>query len=495
MTDPRGSTGVVIIGAGFSGLGMAIQLLKAGRTDFVLLEKADDVGGTWRENTYPGCGCDIPSSVYSFSHDLNPAWTRTYPGQQEIWDYLRRLTESYDLREYIRFGVEVTSARWDADANEWEVASASGDTYRGHALVNGFGLLHVPRIPELPGLERFEGEAFHSAQWNHDVDLRGKRVAVIGTGASAIQFVPKIAPEVGELYIFQRTPGWLIPKPDRPLPDWMKRLFARVPLAQQVYRKVVWLRLEAQAPAFNGNATMQKVAERISLKHLHDQIEDPELRRKLTPSYRTGCKRVMPSNDYFPVFNRENVELVDRAAVEVTERGVVDREGVEREVDVIILATGFEVMERLGDLKISGRDGADLADTFDSHGLTTYLGINVSGFPNLFFLLGPNTGLGHNTVVFMIEQQIKYVMRCLRLLDRTHAAALDVRPEAQQAFNADIQRKLGKGIWTRGGCASWYLDAAGVNRAIWPGYSGTYWFATRRVRRNDYELIGSSVQD
>jgi cation diffusion facilitator CzcD-associated flavoprotein CzcO len=489
MANGSNATGVVIIGAGFSGLGMAIQLLKAGRRDFVLLEKADDVGGTWRENTYPGCGCDIPSHVYSFSSDLNPAWTRSYSGQQEIWDYLKRLTDSYGLREYIRFGVEVSSARWDADEQLWHVLSADGDTYRGRAMVNGFGLLHVPRMPELPGLERFEGDAFHSAQWNHDVDLRGKRVAVIGTGASAVQFVPRIAPEVGELYIFQRTPGWLVPKADHTMPEWAKRLFERVPLTQQVYRKATWLRLESQAPAFNGNQTAQKFAQRMSLRHLHNQVQDPELRRKLTPSYRTGCKRVLPSNDYFPVFNRPNVHLVDGGAVSVTETGVVDRDGVEREVDVIIFATGFQVMERLGTLKVSGRDGADLAETFDEHGLESYLGITVSGFPNLFFLLGPNTGLGHNTVVFMIEQQIKYVLRCLRLLDRTGAAALDVRPEAQQRFNADIQRKLSKGIWSRGGCASWYLDSNGVNRAIWPGFSGTYWFATRKVRTSDYELL------
>ncbi|WP_410665921.1 flavin-containing monooxygenase [Amycolatopsis sp. lyj-84] len=483
----RTETGVVIVGTGFSGLGMAIQLRKEGREDFVILEKADDVGGTWRDNTYPGCACDIPSHMYSFSFEQNPGWSRAYSPQPEIWRYMRDVAAKYDLHRFIRFGQEMTGARWDADENRWHVASKSGEEFVAPALVAGVGALHLPQIPELPGIERFKGRAFHSAQWEHDYDLEGKRVAVVGTGASAIQFVPRIAEDVAELTLFQRTPPWIMPKPDREMPEALQKAFASVPLLQRAFRNVLYWGLEARAIGFNGQPWVMKIGQRIAKRNIFKGVKDPELRRKLTPDYTMGCKRVLVSNDYYPALARENVDVVTEGVKEVREHSVVDGAGVEHEVDAIIYGTGFHVTDAFDDLEIIGRDGRNLGKEWSAEGMRTYQGITVSGFPNLFFLLGPNTGLGHNSVVFMIEAQISYVAQALRL---GRGKALDPRPEAQERFNGEIQRKLAKGIWTQGGCKSWYLDAKGVNRTIWPGFTWRYWLDTRKVRREDYDLHG-----
>jgi cation diffusion facilitator CzcD-associated flavoprotein CzcO len=479
---------VVIVGTGFSGLGMAIQLKKSGIDDFVVLEKAHDVGGTWRDNSYPGCACDIQSHMYSFSFEQNPNWTRSYPSQPEIWDYLRKVTDRYDLRRHIRFGQEMTGARWDEDAMTWSVTTKSGDVFTGRYLVSGVGALHIPNIPALPGIDRFQGPAFHSAAWDHGVDLRGKRVAVVGTGASAIQFVPQIAPQVAELHLFQRTPPWVMPKPDYPMPPWVRALFRFVPGAQRLYRDFLYWLLEVRAVGFNGHPRLLQAAEKIAKRHMAKHVKDPALRAKLTPDYRMGCKRVLVSNDYYPALNRSNVEVVTDGVAEVREHGVVASDGTEREVDAIIFGTGFHVTDAFDHLDIIGRHGRNLGKEWATEGMRTHLGITVSGFPNLFFLLGPNTGLGHNSVVFMIESQIRYVMDAINLVDANRAAAIEVRESVQDAFNAEIQRKLVRGVWTQGGCTSWYLDAKGVNRTIWPGFTWRYWLDTRTVRPADFEL-------
>ncbi|GAA4532516.1 flavin-containing monooxygenase [Amycolatopsis samaneae] len=483
----RTETGVVIVGTGFSGLGMAIQLRKEGREDFVILEKAGDVGGTWRDNSYPGCACDIPSHMYSFSFEQNPGWSRAYSPQPEIWRYMRGVADKHDLRRFVRFGQEMTGSRWDADENRWYVTTASGDEFVAEALVLGVGALHLPMIPALPGIENFAGRAFHSARWDHGYDLAGKRVAVVGTGASAIQFVPKIAPDVANLTLFQRTPPWVMPKPDRAMPGWLRALFRAVPPVQRAYRDFVYWRLEARALGFNGQSWVMKLGQRLAKRNIDKAVKDPGLRAKLTPDYTMGCKRVLISNDYYPALARDNVDVVTDGVAEVREHSVVDTAGVEHEVDAIIYGTGFHVTDAFDELEILGRDGRDLGKEWASEGMRTHLGITVSGFPNLFMLLGPNTGLGHNSVVFMIESQISYVAEALRM---ARGRALDTRPEAQERFNSEIQRKLAKGIWTRGGCKSWYLDAKGVNRTIWPGFTWRYWLATRKVRRSDYELLG-----
>ncbi|TDP97923.1 flavin-containing monooxygenase [Labedaea rhizosphaerae] len=477
----------VVVGTGFSGLGMAIQLKRDGRDDFVVLEKADDVGGTWRDNTYPGCACDIQSHMYSFSFDQNPKWSRSYASQPEIWAYMREVADRYDLRKHIDFGVEVSGARWDEDTHRWYVQTSRGE-YVCQYFVAGIGALHIPSIPEIPGIEKFQGTTFHSANWNHDFDLTGKKVAVVGTGASAIQFVPRIAPQVAELTLFQRTPPWVMPKPDHAMPDWTKRLFAAVPPALNAYRALLYWINEVRAVGFNGHQGILKFASKLAAANIKRAVKDPELVRKLTPDYVMGCKRVLISNDYYPTFNRDNVHLNTDGLTEVREHSVVDGNGVEHEVDAIIYGTGFHVTDAFDYLNVTGRDGRDLAKEWQSHGISTYYGIAVNGFPNLFFLLGPNTGLGHNSVVFMIEAQIRYISDAMRLADKHGADAVEVRPGVQQRFNAEILGQLEKGVWTQGGCTSWYLDSQGVNRTIWPGFTWRYWLQTRKVDPAAYEL-------
>jgi cation diffusion facilitator CzcD-associated flavoprotein CzcO len=481
---------VLIVGTGFSGLGMAIELKRTGRHDFVVLEKASDLGGTWRDNRYPGCACDVQSHMYSYSFELNPNWSRAFAEQPEIWAYLQGVADKYDLRRHIRFDTEFTGARWDEDAKVWHVETGPGDTYTAKALVMGVGALHIPNVPELPGVERFEGKVFHSARWDSRHDLTGKQVAVVGTGASAIQFVPKIADQVESLEIFQRTPPWIMPKADRPISEREHRIFRRVPLVQRLYRDFVYWARESTALGFAVNPKIMKLAQRVAKRHLAHQVPDRALREKLTPDYTMGCKRVLISNDYYPALSRPNVDLVTDGIAEVRENSVVDAAGVEHEVDTIIYGTGFHVIDAFGYLSITGKDGRDLAKEWQENGIQSHFGITVAGFPNFFFLLGPNTGLGHNSVVFMAESQIRYVAQCLDLLAK--ADELEVRPDVQRRFNEEIQRKLSRGVWTEGGCKSWYLDAQGVNRTIWPGFTWRYWMRTKKVRADDFVLTSKA---
>ncbi|GAA4061894.1 flavin-containing monooxygenase [Nonomuraea soli] len=483
MAEP----GIVIIGSGFAGIGMAIKLKDAGYHDFVILEKAADLGGTWRDNTYPGCACDVPSHMYSFSFDLNPGWSRMFSPQEEIWRYMRSCVERYGLAGHFRFGQEVVGLEWDDAAREWEVAVAGGAPLRCKAVVSGIGALHIPKFPDIPGRESFAGPAFHSAEWDHSIDLTGKRVAVIGTGASAIQFVPRIAPQTAHLTLFQRTPPWIQPKPDFPITGRLKKFVER-PGGARTLRNAIYWSLETRALGFTIDPRLMKVHERMALRHLEQQVPDPELRAKLTPDYTIGCKRILLSSDYYPALTRPNVTLDTSAITAITPTGVVTASGEEIEVDVIVYGTGFKVVDALNDQRIIGRDGLKIQDAWRD-GIETYYGITTSGFPNLFFLLGPNTGLGHNSVVFMIESQVRYVMECLRLLSRTKARAIDVLPSHQRAFNRRLQERLDRLVWAEGGCRSWYLDEHGVNRTLWPGFTFEYWARTRKVNTGAYELI------
>ena len=481
---------VVIVGTGFSGLGQAIQLEKAGIRDYVILEKATEVGGTWRDNSYPGCACDVQSHMYSFSYEQNPDWSRSFSPQPEIFEYLKGVADKYRLREKIRFGVELTGAHWDERERHWTATTRDGREFVAQFLVSGVGGLHIPQVPELPGIANFEGRTWHSARWDHEYDLRGKRVAVVGTGASAVQFVPKIAPDVAELTLFQRTPPWIMPKPDHAMPSWAQALFKRVPGTQRAYRNALYWLLEARAIGFNGHPAIMKAGELIAKRNIAKGIKDRSLRKKVTPDYTMGCKRVLISNDYYPALDRPNVEVNTAGIKEVKAHSIVDAAGVEHEVDAIVYGTGFKVTDALEYLDITGVDGRDLAKQWATEGMRTHKGITVSGFPNLFFLLGPNTALGHNSVVFMIESQSRYVVDAIELADSRGAAALDVRPGVQDEFQREIQDKLVKGVWTQGGCKSWYLDAQGVNRTIWPGFTWRYWLQTRKVDPADYELSG-----
>ncbi|MGA9715151.1 MAG: NAD(P)/FAD-dependent oxidoreductase [Aeromicrobium sp.] len=477
---------IIIIGTGFAGMGMAMKLRESGREDFTILEKAHDVGGTWRDNTYPGCECDIPSHMYSFSYELNTEWSKSFSGQQEIWAYMRKVADDQGIRPYIDFGVEVTGATWDEDRQRWTVNTASGETYECRVLVAGVGGLHIPNIPEITGADTFAGPIFHSARWDHSVDLTGKKVVVIGTGASAIQFVPIVAEQVSQLTVFQRTPPWVLPKKDKPTAQWRKTVFEKVPGAHRAYRNALYWTLESRALGFNGHLNFLPIAERIVKGHLKKTVPDAELRAKLTPDYRLGCKRVLQSNTYYPTFLRDNVELNTNGTATIVSDGVIDGHGVKHEADVIIYGTGFHVIDAFDYLDIKGRDGLDLAAQFREHGVETYMGMMINGFPNLAFMLGPNTALGHNSVVFMIEQQTKFIIKLIDEMDARGVVAAEPTLDAQTAFNIEIQRLVEKGIWTQGGCTSWYLDSHGKNRTIWPKFTFQYWWETRKINAPDF---------
>ncbi|HEX4364552.1 MAG TPA: NAD(P)/FAD-dependent oxidoreductase [Solirubrobacteraceae bacterium] len=476
---------VAIVGTGFAGLGLAIQLKQAGIEDFVLLERAGDVGGTWQANTYPGCQCDVPSHLYSFSFAPNPGWTRTYSRQPEIWQYLRDLADRHDLRPHIRFGHELTEAAWDDDEQRWDVVT-SGGAWTAQLLVDATGPLSYPQVPAIKGLRQFEGTLFHSAEWDHDHDLTGERVAVIGTGASAIQFVPQIAGQVGKMHVFQRTAPWILPHSDRPTTRAERRLYKLLPAAQKAVRTSVYWARESMLLGFIKNPKIMSGAEKIAAAHMRRQVPDRELRRKLTPEFRLGCKRVLISNAWYPALMAPNVELVTDAIAEIRGKTIVLADGSEREVDTIILGTGFHVTDPPTARLVRGRDGRSLAESA-SDGVQAYLGTAIGGLPNFFKLIGPNTGLGHNSMVFMIESQLRYVMDALRVMDEQQITTFEVRQDAMSAYNEQIQSKLPGTVWMSG-CASWYLDASGRNTTIWPDFTWRFRQRTKHFETAPYTL-------
>ncbi len=494
--------GIVIVGAGFGGIGMGIALKKAGFSDFVILDKGDDLGGTWRDNQYPGCACDVPSPLYSYSFALNPNWSHLFSPQEEIWDYLRACARRHGLDEHIRYGCEIERMDWDDDTRRWHIgAIENGEvtSYPARAVVSAAGALHVPSYPDIPGSASFGGTSFHSARWDHSCDLTGKRVAVIGTGASAIQFIPEIAGQAAHLTVFQRTAPWIHPRPDVEMPARLRAAFNAVPLTVRAIRDVIYLLMEVRALGFAVNPKLMAPMQRMAVKHLESQVADPALRARLTPDYTIGCKRMLLSSTYYPALQRPNVELVTPGIggdiTGISENGVVTADGTTRPADVIIYATGFRVVESVAALNVAGRDGRKLTPEKLRDGrkltpekLEAYHGVTIAGFPNFFMLLGPNTGLGHTSVVFMIESQVQHVMSCLRRLARSGADTIEVSEAAQRRYNDALQRRLRRAVWSEGGCDSWYLDADGVNRAMWPGFTFEYWARTRRARRSAYAV-------
>src|SRR3954447_14060722 len=431
-------TKVAIVGSGFSGLAMAAELKRSGNDDFVILERANDVAGTWRDNTYPGCACDVPSHLYSFGFAPNPEWSSTFSPQPEIYAYIRRVAEEQGLMPHVCFGIEVEQADWDDAEQVWRLKTSGGEI-AAKAIASAAGPLSEPVIPDIPGLRDFKGTVFHSATWNHDHDLSGERVAVVGTGASAIQFVPQIQPKVAKLHLFQRTPPWIMPRPDRPLTKVEKRLYQRFPKLQIAMRNAIyWGRESFAIPMLHHQ--LARVIKLAGLRHLRHQVEDPELRAKLTPDYEPGCKRILVSNDYLPSLDKPNVEVVTDCIAEIREHSVVDVNGVERDVDTIILGTGFHVTDLPIAERVRGADGRTLAEHWDGS-LEALRGTTVAGFPNLFLVLGPNTGLGHTSVVLMAEAQAGYIRQALEHMERVGVAAIEPRPESQTAWNAEIQRK------------------------------------------------------
>jgi cation diffusion facilitator CzcD-associated flavoprotein CzcO len=469
---------VAVIGAGFAGLCAAIRMKELGLHDFVVLERGDDVGGTWRDNTYPGAACDVPSHLYSFSFAPNPEWTRSFSPQPEIQAYLRRCASDFGIYPHVRFGVEVASAVWNDERQRWTLATTAG-TVEAQFLIGAMGALSEPAVPALPGLDRFEGETFHSAEWDHDLDLRGRHVASIGTGASAIQYVPEIAPSVGALDVYQRTPPWIIPRTDRAISRAERWVYRRVPAVQRLVRSLIYWSRESYVLGFTRTRTLMRVPERIARTHLARQVPDPQLRARLEPDYAIGCKRILISNDYYPTLSRDNVNLVTDGIREVRARSIVAADGTERPADVIIFGTGFAVTDIPAADRIWGRNGLLLREAWRD-GMQAYKGTTIAGFPNFFMLVGPNTGLGHTSMVYMIEAQVSYVLDALRQMMRLGIEALDVRPQVQAAANAELQERMAGTVWTTGGCASWYLDPQGRNTTLWPDFTFRFRTTTRR---------------
>jgi cation diffusion facilitator CzcD-associated flavoprotein CzcO len=486
--DARGvstESSVLIIGSGFSGLCMGIRLKQEGIDSFTILERGHDVGGTWRDNHYPGCACDVQSHLYSYSFEPNPNWSRMFAPQPEIQAYLKGCAEKYGLLPHLRFGADVVSMQFDEAAALWRVTTRDGRSFSARVLVSGIGGLSNPAYPDLPGLEKFEGEKFHSAQWDHAYDLRGKRVAVIGTGASAIQFVPQIAPQVGRLDLYQRTPPWILPKPDREISKFERWLFKRLPFAQKLFRGAIYSIAETRVLGIVINPKIMTLVQRLARGHIGKQIPDRELRRKVTPDYTIGCKRVLISNDYYPALVRPNVDVIITGIREVRAHSIVTTDGQEREVDAIIFGTGFKAQELIERGMIFDRKGRDIMDGAWKDGYEAYLGSTVSGVPNFFMLMGPNTGLGHSSMVYMIESQVNYAMAAIRAMRRQGLSVIDVRPDVQHRFNTDIQQKLGRAVWSSG-CKSWYLDKRGRNTTLWPGFTFRFRRLTSKFRPADY---------
>jgi cation diffusion facilitator CzcD-associated flavoprotein CzcO len=482
---------IAIIGAGFSGLGTAIRLRRQGIEDFVVLERHDDVGGTWWANTYPGCACDVPSHLYSFSFAPNPHWTRTYSPQPEIRAYLQRLAREHDLYRSIRLGTTVTSAAWDDDGGRWQLETSAGPV-SARVLIAGMGSLAEPRIPDLPGLDGFEGAVFHSARWDHEHDLTGERVAAVGTGASAIQFVPAIQPQVASLHVFQRTAPWVVPHTSRPISRAERRLYRRVPALQKAVRAGIYAAREALVLGFVKQPRLMRVPERVSRRHMREQISDRELRERVTPDYTIGCKRILPSNQWYPALAKENVELVTSPIRAVRARSIVTADGSERPVDTIVFGTGFHVTDAPWGEWVRGRGGRRLVDAWEGSP-RAHLGCTVAGFPNLFLLLGPNTGLGHSSMVYMIESQITHVLDALRVMREHGAAVAEVRPEVQDAYNREVDAKMAGTVWTTG-CSSWYQDASGRVPALWPDWTWRFRLRARRFDPREHTLRAASPE-
>jgi len=488
MTTGAAAVELAIIGSGFGGLGAGVMALEQGIDSFVILERSKAVGGTWRDNTYPGCACDIPSHLYSFSFAQNPEWSRSYPAQPEIEEYLERITDQYALRSHLRFGFDVERVQWTEDKSCWSITSRSGECVLAAAVISATGPLSQPATPDILGLENFGGEVFHSAKWRHDVSLEGKRVGVIGTGASSIQLVPAIADTVEHLDVFQRTPPWVLPRDDRPAPGWRRRLYRALPFLQRLHRWRIYARQEFLSLAFLGKG---KVAAGMTARIIDEtkamiaaSFPDPIAAESLLPTFKPGCKRLLISNDWYPALAKSNVEVVTSSIESIDESGVRTADGQHHELDVLVMATGFAVTDFPSPLTIVGRDGVNLADHW-SDGASTDFGLTVSGYPNLWFLAGPGTGLGHNSIVFMIEVQLQQIAGALTYMRRESVATLELRPEVEAASYEELQRRVSTTVWASG-CSSWYVTDDGRVDTIWPGTTTEYWWRARKFRPERY---------
>lgn len=485
-TDGVRTPRIVIIGGGFSGLGMAIRLRAVGIDDFVILERAASHGGTWRDNSYPGCACDVQSVLYSFSFAPNPDWSHTFSPQDEIWAYLRRCATEHDIDRHFVFGETVTAATWDDDRQQWSVQSTTRRWQPGIVIMATGGLSDAV-MPRIEGLATFTGTIFHSAQWRHDVDLTGKRVAVIGTGASAIQFVPRLQPQVAHLTVFQRTPPWIMPRRDTPIGAWRKQLYRQVPALQRAHRAATYLLREALHLPFR-NARAARVVEWVAGRHMQAQVAEAALRAKLRPDYRIGCKRILVSDDYYPALTQPNVALVTDAITSIEAEGVRTADGALHAVDVIIVGTGFRPTDPVLAPHIRGRMGESLAETWQGSP-RAYMGTSHAGFPNFFTLMGPNTALGHSSVLLMAEAQVEHVVGVLQYMEPRDIAAVEPDAFAQRAWVAGVDARLQATTWNAGGCTSWYIDPTGRNSTLWPDGVGRFRRTVARINPREYRWI------
>jgi cation diffusion facilitator CzcD-associated flavoprotein CzcO len=492
MASPRR---IVIIGSGFGGLGLAIRLKRAGIDSFTILEKSPTLGGTWRDNTYPGAACDVPSMLYSFSFEPKTDWTRKWSGQAEIHAYMQDCARRNDLMRHIRFGVEVAGARYDEATGTWTVRTTAGEEIVADVLVSGVGQLHRPAIPTIPGLETFRGPCFHSARWDHGVALAGKRVGVIGNAASAVQFIPEIAKEAAHVTIFQRSANWMIARGDRPFRTWETWVLTNVPGALRLYRAFLWAFAEVLLyPVMRQKPMLARLYTRWALDNLESNVADPALRKVLTPDYPIGGKRILIHDDFYPALNRPNVALVTSPIARVGEDAVVTADGAAHRLDVLIFATGFRTNPFLAPMKIEGTDGRSL-DVDWAHGARAYFGMTMTGYPNFFMLYGPNTNLGHNSIIFMLECQIAYVMDAIQWMVADDLKSIELKPEVMEAFNEQLQRDLATTSWAVAP-ESWYKDAGRITNN-WPYSTFEYWRRTRALVHADYraERRGSESAD
>ncbi|MGH7815157.1 MAG: flavin-containing monooxygenase [Candidatus Binataceae bacterium] len=478
---------IAILGAGFAGIGAAIQLKKAGVESFTIFERAGEVGGTWRDNTYPGAACDVPSHAYSLSFEQNPNWSRRYSPAGEIENYLLGITEKWKLREHLRLNTAIADARFDEANGTWALTTSSGDTFTARAVICGVGGLVDPALPDIKGLKSFAGRMFHTARWDHSYDLTGKRVGVIGTGASAIQVVPSIAPQVKHLTVFQRTAAWVVPRSDRPYSERAKEIFARHPWTLNLSRLATYWTTELFGPLiFLDAPKLSALGERLSISHLHKQVKNRELRKKLIPPYQFGCKRVLVSDDYWAAFERDNVDLITEPIAEIRPGGIQTADGVLHELDAIVLATGFDLGLTHAPFPVTGRGGKSLDEAWKA-GAVAYKGMTVSGFPNWFILMGPNTGPGHTSVLVYTEAQIEHALGAIRKLRSDGVKFVDIRQDVQDRYNVGIQGRMKYMVWNSG-CHSWYLSEDGSNHSLYPGFAAEYALRARRFKESEYEI-------
>lgn len=474
----------LIVGSGFTGIGTAIKLAAAGVDDFVIVERENRVGGTWRDNTYPGAACDIPSVLYSFSFAKNPDWSRAYSPAGEICDHIEKLVDEHDLRRRIQFGVEVNGLAFNEDEGTWTVKTKGRKRFTARTVVLASGPLPDHKLPDIRGIDTYEGTMIHSARWDHDYDFAGKRVAVIGTGASAVQIVPELVKKADFVKVFQRTPGWVLPRMDMPIPAAARQLFAKVPATQQLARQALYWGHEVSATAMVWNTPLTGLVARLGKAHLRRQVADPWLRRQLTPDFTPGCKRMLVSSDYYPALQRDNCKLIAWPIATMSPVGIRTSDGIEHHLDAVVFATGYDVHLTGPPYPVTGVGGRSLADEW-VNGAQAYKSINAHGYPNLFFMTGPNSGPGHNSLLVYVEGQIDYAVRGITTILADGLRYLDVREDVQRRYNESIQKRLTKTTWMSG-CSSWYLTKDGFNASMYPGFATQYLHQMRDFRYGDY---------